>query len=417
LNVMAQYVDGELDSSNVTRASGQPMNGTSVGLNGVGAGTMNGAGTTNGTGIGMMNGNGARQAGKADAGDGSSSDKENWGHEYGRNVVGLGIQMNANPTTTNGSGGANNNTNGLHGSTPSSSTFTRKIDLGPLIGAKRGFRTREKVPFGGGVGGVEMVPSGSGVSFGAESTGGFVAESSGGSSAGSSSGLSSAVPDVWSSSFNTPAGSSNLGPNGGPSNWRPTISPSSASRASNSTRKSDRKGKGRAREETDMDADVDVEGDSEFVLLSFGFWCVRSATRTFPFSVRARPPYPTPLRPLTQTCSHPVFYLSVQALLPTRWMSTRRRFRRGCVRDGCILCPCPCRMNVTTAPLRGRTENLFLSTDRAYRERIYTVHPPRCLRQTGEVRHYCQRTVQHKRLETALRPHPLRAQWTEWISI
>lgn len=262
LNVMAQYVDGELDSSNVTRASGQPMNGTSVGLNGVGAGTMNGAGTTSGTGIGMMNGNGARQAGKADAGDGSSSDKENWGHEYGRNVVGLGIQMNANPTTTNGSGGANNNTNGLHGGTPSSSTFTRKIDLGPLIGAKRGFRTREKVPFGGGVGGVEMVPSGSGVSFGAESTGGFVAESSGGSSAGSSSGLSSAVPDVWSSSFNTPAGSSNLGPNGGPSNWRPTISPSSASRASNSTRKSDRKGKGRAREETDMDADVDVEGDS-----------------------------------------------------------------------------------------------------------------------------------------------------------
>ncbi|KAG1838583.1 hypothetical protein DFJ58DRAFT_733750 [Suillus subalutaceus] len=261
LNVMAQYVDGELDASSVTRASEQPMNGTGVGLNGVGAGAINGAGTTNGTGIGMTNGNGARQAGKADAGDGSSSDKENWGHEYGRNGVGLGIQMNANPTSTNGNGGANINTNGLNGNTPSSSTFTRKIDLGPLIGAKRGFRTREKVPFGGGVGGVEMVPSGSGVSFAAGSTGGFGAELSGGFGAGSSGGLSSAGPDVWPSSFNTPAGFSNFGPSGGPSNWRPTISASSASRILNSTRTSDRKGKGRATEETDVDTDVDVEGD------------------------------------------------------------------------------------------------------------------------------------------------------------
>lgn len=263
LNVMAQYVDGELDASNVTRASGQPMNSTGVGLNGVGAVAMNasGTGTTNGTGIGMMNGNGARQAGKADAGDGSSSDKENWGHEHGRNMVGLGIQMNANTTSVNGNGGAIISTNGLNGNTPSSSTLARKIDLGPLIGAKRGFRTREKVPFGGGVGGVEMVPSGSGVSFGAGSIGGFGSELSGGFGAGSSGRLSSAGPGVWPSSFNAPAGSSNLGPNGGPSNWRPTISTSNASRTSNSMKTSDRKGKGRATEETDVDADVDVEGD------------------------------------------------------------------------------------------------------------------------------------------------------------
>ncbi|KAG1892868.1 uncharacterized protein F5891DRAFT_1068515 [Suillus fuscotomentosus] len=238
LNVMAQYVDSELDASSVTCASGQPMNGTG----------------------GMMNGNGARQAGEADAGDGSSSDKENWGHDSERTVVGLGIQMNANSTSTNGNG-ANINTNGLNGNTPSSPAFTRKIDLGPLIGAKRGFRTREKVPFGGGVGGVEMIPSGSGVSFDAESTEKFGAELSGRFDVRSSGRSSSAGPDAWPSSFNTPAESSGLGPNGGPSNWRPTISTSSQSRTLNCTRTSDRKGKRRAPEETDVDADVDVEGD------------------------------------------------------------------------------------------------------------------------------------------------------------
>lgn len=31
------------------------------------------------------------------------------------------------------------------------------IDLGPLVGHRRGFRTREKVPFSGGLTGVEMV--------------------------------------------------------------------------------------------------------------------------------------------------------------------------------------------------------------------------------------------------------------------
>ena len=31
-----------------------------------------------------------------------------------------------------------------------------EVDLGPLVGAPRGFRTRERVPFGGGMGGVEM---------------------------------------------------------------------------------------------------------------------------------------------------------------------------------------------------------------------------------------------------------------------
>jgi hypothetical protein len=31
-----------------------------------------------------------------------------------------------------------------------------KVDLGPLIGKERGFRTREKVPWSGGMGGVEM---------------------------------------------------------------------------------------------------------------------------------------------------------------------------------------------------------------------------------------------------------------------
>ena len=35
----------------------------------------------------------------------------------------------------------------------------KAVDLGPLVGAKRGFRTREKVPMNGGWGGVEVVPS------------------------------------------------------------------------------------------------------------------------------------------------------------------------------------------------------------------------------------------------------------------
>ncbi|KAI0759255.1 hypothetical protein BD413DRAFT_288171 [Trametes elegans] len=32
------------------------------------------------------------------------------------------------------------------------------VDLGPLIGIERGFRTRERIPFSGGMGGVEMIP-------------------------------------------------------------------------------------------------------------------------------------------------------------------------------------------------------------------------------------------------------------------
>lgn len=35
-----------------------------------------------------------------------------------------------------------------------------KVDLGPLVGTERGFRTREKVPMSGGMGGVEMVNPG-----------------------------------------------------------------------------------------------------------------------------------------------------------------------------------------------------------------------------------------------------------------
>ncbi len=32
------------------------------------------------------------------------------------------------------------------------------VDLGPLVGIERGFRTRERIPSSGGMGGVEMVP-------------------------------------------------------------------------------------------------------------------------------------------------------------------------------------------------------------------------------------------------------------------
>ena len=32
------------------------------------------------------------------------------------------------------------------------------VDLGPLIGIERGFRTRERIPSSGGIGGVELVP-------------------------------------------------------------------------------------------------------------------------------------------------------------------------------------------------------------------------------------------------------------------
>ena len=32
-----------------------------------------------------------------------------------------------------------------------------RVDLGPLVGRRRGFRTRERIPFSGGMGGVEMV--------------------------------------------------------------------------------------------------------------------------------------------------------------------------------------------------------------------------------------------------------------------
>lgn len=41
-----------------------------------------------------------------------------------------------------------------------------KTSLGPLLGRKRGFRTRERIPFSGGLGGVEMaLEAGNGVGF------------------------------------------------------------------------------------------------------------------------------------------------------------------------------------------------------------------------------------------------------------
>ena len=32
-----------------------------------------------------------------------------------------------------------------------------KIDIGPLVGRKRGFRTKERIPYSGGLGGMQMV--------------------------------------------------------------------------------------------------------------------------------------------------------------------------------------------------------------------------------------------------------------------
>ena len=231
---MAQFVDGELDAAGV--GLGRTPNGSS--LNGISTTSV-----TNANGHGMRQGQG--QAVALDPSEGSGSDKENWGHGPG---VGLGIQLG-----TNGGAGANgtntnsNTNNGLNGTAASSASAPgRKIDLGPLIGAKRGFRTREKVPFGGGVGGVEMVPS-SGVGS-------------------SSAGLGS---DVWASSLGTAAGPSS-------SNWRPSAASARTSfnSASTATRVKtyDRKGKGRETEETNEDADVDVEGDGERFLSVFVLW-------------------------------------------------------------------------------------------------------------------------------------------------
>lgn len=43
----------------------------------------------------------------------------------------------------------------------SDSSVKKRASLGPLIGTERGFRTRERVPWSGGLGGVEMVPTSS----------------------------------------------------------------------------------------------------------------------------------------------------------------------------------------------------------------------------------------------------------------
>ena len=40
---------------------------------------------------------------------------------------------------------------------PSQTSSNAKLDLGPLVGVERGFRTREKSPWSGGMNGVEMV--------------------------------------------------------------------------------------------------------------------------------------------------------------------------------------------------------------------------------------------------------------------
>jgi hypothetical protein len=247
---MTQFVDGELDTAGL--GLGRPAN-----ANGIINGVTNGTRQEQGQGV--------------DACEGSSSDKENWGHVRGGPSpggaagagVGLGIQINtstitsisANGGTNPGTDTTNNSINSLNGSASSpsapasSSTVTpsgRKVDLGPLIGTKRGFRTREKVPFGGGVGGVEMVPSTT-----TSSSLGFMGPASFG-----------AGSPVWSSSLGTTAGPSS-------SNWRPSMGPSRTAFNSNSTSTSgarvrtyDRKGKGRATE-TNEDVDVDVEGDGE----------------------------------------------------------------------------------------------------------------------------------------------------------
>ncbi|OAX34849.1 hypothetical protein K503DRAFT_858965 [Rhizopogon vinicolor AM-OR11-026] len=221
LNVMAQFVDGELDSAGPERtpnlSSPQTLNGT-------------------------LNGHGTRQAVVSDACEGSSSDKENWGHVRG--AVGLGIQLNANGGANSGANGnSNSNNHGLNGTAASAFAAPgRKVDLGPLIGAKRGFRTREKVPFGGGVGGVEMVPSA-----------GYVGPASFGA------GPSSESSGMGSSSLGTAAGPSS-------SNWPPMTSSTGPSRSYSASgarvRSYDRKGKGRATEQTNEDVDVDVEGDA-----------------------------------------------------------------------------------------------------------------------------------------------------------
>ncbi|KAI0820106.1 hypothetical protein BC628DRAFT_1423178 [Trametes gibbosa] len=48
--------------------------------------------------------------------------------------------------------------------TLSTSASATPVDLGPLVGIERGFRTRERIPSSGGMGGVEMVPSEAGPS-------------------------------------------------------------------------------------------------------------------------------------------------------------------------------------------------------------------------------------------------------------
>ncbi|RPD70189.1 hypothetical protein L226DRAFT_493158 [Lentinus tigrinus ALCF2SS1-7] len=87
------------------------------------------------------------------------------------------------------------------------------IDLGPLIGIERGFRTRERIPFSGGMGGVELVPP-------------------------------------------SPL---EAGPSRLPSGTRKVSFPDDLLSSSNKLKGKDRKGKGRAE---DVHDESDVEGDS-----------------------------------------------------------------------------------------------------------------------------------------------------------
>ncbi|KIO03697.1 hypothetical protein M404DRAFT_614394 [Pisolithus tinctorius Marx 270] len=120
----------------------------------------------------MMNvGHGREGEGEDVIVDLEATDSEGESGARGMNGAdGIGVTVNCKGPSTNGANSINNPSSHRKrrkkAKDGTNAEKTRHVDLGPLVGVQRGFRTRERAPMSGGWCGVEVVPSSLGWSAG-----------------------------------------------------------------------------------------------------------------------------------------------------------------------------------------------------------------------------------------------------------
>lgn len=120
----------------------------------------------------MLNvGHGREREGEDVIVDLEATDSEGESGARGMNGAGcIGVTVNCKGPSTNGANSINNPSSHRKrrkkAKDGTNAEKTRHVDLGPLVGVQRGFRTRERTPMSGGWCGVEVVPSSLGWSAG-----------------------------------------------------------------------------------------------------------------------------------------------------------------------------------------------------------------------------------------------------------